>query len=52
MEDMKIKCQDCGDTFTFTVNEQKFYEEKELMPPKRCRHCRQARKMAKEANNY
>lgn len=44
MEDKIIKCQDCGREFTFTVNEQKFYEEKGFTPPKRCKACRDARK--------
>ena len=44
MEDKIIKCQDCGKEFVFTVNEQKFYEEKGFTPPKRCKVCRDARK--------
>ena len=47
-EDVKIKCQGCGEEFIFTVNEQKFYEEKGLMPPKRCKACREARKRERE----
>ena len=43
-EDVKIKCQDCGTEFIFSVKEQKFYEEKDFAPPKRCRLCRTARK--------
>ena len=43
-EDKKIKCQDCGEEFIFSVNEQKFYEEKGFTEPKRCRLCRLARK--------
>lgn len=42
--DMKIKCQDCGQEFIFSSNEQKFYEEKGFVPPKRCKKCRNARK--------
>ena len=44
MEDKIIKCQDCGQEFVFTVNDQKFYEEKGFTPPKRCKACREARK--------
>lgn len=47
-EDIKIKCPDCGETFLFTANEQKFYEERGLVPPKRCKSCREARKKARE----
>lgn len=43
-KDMRIKCQDCGETFIFTENEQRFYEERGFLPPKRCKECRQARK--------
>ena len=42
-EDIKIKCQDCGVDFIFSKSEQKFYEEKGFLPPKRCRSCRNAR---------
>ena len=44
MEDIKIKCQDCGTEFIFSTAEQKFYEEKGFNPPKRCRLCRQNKK--------
>ena len=48
--DVKIKCQECGEEFVFTANEQRFYEEKGFIPPKRCRLCRQKRK--ERRNNY
>ena len=44
MEDIKIKCQDCKKEFVFTSQEQKFYEDKNLVPPKRCYSCRQLKK--------
>lgn len=44
MEDIRIKCQDCGEEFIFNEAEQKFYEEKGFAQPKRCRLCRQKRK--------
>lgn len=47
MQNIKIKCQDCGEEFTFTVNDQKFYEEKGFLPPKRCKSCRKKRKESK-----
>lgn len=40
----RIKCQDCGEEFNFSENDQKFYEEKGFQPPKRCKFCRNARK--------
>ena len=44
MEDKIIICQDCGQEFIFTEGEQKFYAEKNLITPKRCKACRDARK--------
>ena len=49
-EDIKIKCQDCGTEFVFNVAEQNFYEEKGFVQPKRCRLCRQNRKMKGDKN--
>lgn len=43
-QDIRIRCKDCGDSFLFTAAEQKYYEEKGLVPPKRCKKCREARK--------
>lgn len=43
-ENIKIKCQNCGEDFIFTVNDQIFYEEKGFLPPKRCKNCRNTRK--------
>ena len=47
MADIKIKCKDCGEMFTFTEGEQKFYKEKGLIKPKRCKNCRQIKKGGK-----
>lgn len=44
--DILIKCKDCGLKFTFTVNEQSYFEQKNFAAPKRCKICRkQHRKM-------
>ena len=51
-KDIEIKCQDCGKIFTFSANEQKFYEEKGFIPPKRCKSCRNARTLRKTRINY
>lgn len=37
-------CSDCGAEFAFGVEERRFFEERGLTPPKRCRACRRARK--------
>ena len=42
--DKKIKCQDCGEEFNFSERDQKFYQEKDFNPPKRCKNCRNIRK--------
>ena len=46
-----ITCQDCGQEFIFTDNEQKFYAEKGFLPPKRCKECREKRKEAYNNGN-
>ncbi|MGE5631357.1 MAG: zinc-ribbon domain containing protein [Caulobacteraceae bacterium] len=45
--DSFIQCSDCGQPFTFTAGERKFYESKGLYDPKRCPDCRKARKVWK-----
>ena len=42
-----IKCIECGEDFAFTEGEQKYYEEKGFLPPKRCKKCRDKRKLEK-----
>ncbi len=45
LQDKKLTCSDCGQEFTFTVEEQEFYISKQYTnEPKRCSACRQARK--------
>ena len=41
MDDIRIKCKGCGDDFIWTEQQQKFYAENNLFPPKRCEFCRQ-----------
>lgn len=43
-----IICKDCGKDFTLSVGEQKFYEEKGLSHPIRCKDCRLKRKASFE----
>ena len=47
-EDKELTCVDCGDTFTFSGGEQRYFAEKQFSEPKRCKPCRQKRKAAKE----
>lgn len=44
----KIICRNCGKEFTFTVGEQRFYEEKGFSKPVRCKECRDKRKADRE----
>ncbi len=44
-EDKSLQCADCGATFTFSAEEQEFFQSKGYTnEPKRCPACRQARK--------
>ncbi len=44
-QDKSLQCADCGTTFTFTAEEQEFFQSKGYTnDPKRCPSCRQARK--------
>jgi len=44
-QDKSLQCADCGATFTFSVEEQEFFQSKGYTnEPKRCPSCRKARK--------
>ncbi len=44
-EDKTLRCVDCGASFTFSADEQAFFESKGYTnDPKRCPACREARK--------
>ncbi len=50
--DKSIVCSDCGATFTFSVEEQEFFQSKGYTnEPKRCPTCRQARKAERFGNS-
>jgi CxxC-x17-CxxC domain-containing protein len=43
--DKSLTCSDCGATFTFSAEDQEFFQSKGYTnEPKRCPECRQARK--------
>lgn len=51
-QDKSLQCADCGATFTFSVEEQEFFQSKGYTnEPKRCPSCRQARKLARYGNS-
>ena len=55
MGDREINCVDCKNDFILTESEQRFFMDKGLSVPKRCKDCRQIRREQKEQrenNNY
>jgi CxxC-x17-CxxC domain-containing protein len=51
-QDKSLQCSDCGVTFTFSAEEQEFYQSKGFTnEPKRCQECRQARKSERNRGN-
>ena len=53
-EDKSLQCSDCGNTFTFSAEEQELFQSRGYVnEPKRCPECRQARKSERYGNsNY
>ena len=50
--DKSLQCSDCGSTFTFSAEEQEFFQSKGYTnEPKRCPSCRQARKSERYGNS-
>ena len=45
LRDREIICVNCGKAFTWNREEQAFYINKGLYPPKRCKECRMKRKL-------
>ena len=50
-KDKTLECSDCGNEFTFSVEDQEFFQSKGYTnEPKRCPECRQARKAQRYGN--
>jgi CxxC-x17-CxxC domain-containing protein len=49
LQDKTLTCATCSREFTFTAQEQEFYQEKNFIEPKHCRECRQQRKLRRES---
>jgi len=50
-QDKSLQCSDCGTEFTFSAEEQEFFQSKGYTnEPKRCPSCRQTRKMERYGN--
>ena len=51
-QDKTLECSDCGTAFTFSVEEQEFFQTRGYTnEPKRCPECRQARKSNRYENS-
>jgi CxxC-x17-CxxC domain-containing protein len=52
-QDKTLHCCDCGNDFTFSVEDQEFFQSKGYTnEPKRCPECRQARKAERYNSGY
>ncbi|MGD0780527.1 MAG: zinc-ribbon domain containing protein [Dehalococcoidales bacterium] len=52
-ENKTLTCADCGATFTFSAEDQEFFQTKGYTnEPKRCPECRQARKTERYGSGY
>ena len=50
-QDKALECADCGTTFTFSVEDQEFFQSKGYTnEPKRCPECRRARKSGQNSS--
>ena len=45
--DALLECADCGLAFVFTAGERVFFEDRDFSPPKRCKPCRESRKLTR-----
>jgi len=43
-QDLQLTCNDCGREFSFSSEDQAFFQERGYSTPKRCKTCRQAKK--------
>ncbi len=51
-KDKTLKCSDCGNEFTFSAEDQEFFQSKGYTnEPKRCPPCREARKSERYGNS-
>ena len=53
MEPIEIECVSCGQSFEFTIEEQRIYNKKKFNDPKRCPECRKNKlKVKTQGNKY
>jgi hypothetical protein len=46
--DVLLQCADCTRDFLFSAGEQRFFAAQGFLPPRRCRACRDQRRIARE----
>ncbi len=52
-EDKTLTCQDCGQEFIFSADDQQYHAEKGFSnEPKRCMSCRQSRRQGQSGGGY
>ncbi len=52
-QDKTLTCQDCGQGFTFSADDQQYHAEKGYSnEPKRCPSCRQTRRAGQDSGGY
>lgn len=51
MEPIEIECVSCGESFAFTIDEQRIYTKKQFDDPKRCPECRKNKLKVKQLQN-
>ena len=52
-QDKSIQCSDCGVSFTFSAEDQEFFQSKGYTnEPKRCSECRQSRRSERQGSNH
>ncbi len=51
-EDRTLVCEDCNEEWIFSADEQQFFNERGYQTPKRCKPCRQKRKMSRTDSSY
>jgi CxxC-x17-CxxC domain-containing protein len=50
--DQELTCSDCGQSFTFSGEDQAYFNERGYSTPKRCKTCRQAKKQEQPGGGY
>ncbi len=52
-QDKTLTCEDCGNVFVFSAEDQEYFEQKGYTNlPKRCPACREARRSSRNSGGY